>query len=486
MSTYFRTVQFEKVFGKTKPTLPLKEAGKIVHGNACRLDWEVVCPKEAQDEIYILGNPPFQGSKDQSFLQKQDVDFVFKGWANYRKLDYISCWVKLGSDYIKDSYQRLGFVSTNSICQGEQVSLLWPYIHSQEKEIQFAFQSFHWKNNAKDKAGVTCIILGIGKRIEGGKKFIYTELNIRQVSNINPYLIEGPNLCIFPRMSALSSIPKMIRGSQPTDGGNLILSPIDKVNLINTYPDSKYFIKRYVGADDFLNNKERWCLWIKEEDLSKALEIPLIKDRINKCKEFRLKSKKQATRKKALMSYRFDEVKHHNTQSIILPIISSHRRDYIPIGFLDENTIISNKGQVIYNAKIWMFSVLCSKMHMVWLRVTSSRMRKDYQYSNKLSYNTFPFPSISTGKKEEITQCVFRILEEREKHPEKTLAQLYDPDKMPDGLREAHHQNDLAVERCYRSKPFESDEERLEYLFKLYEKMIQEEQEEATLFQNQS
>lgn len=479
-------VEFFKEFGRTNPTLPLKEAGKIVKGNATRLDWEVVCPKYHSDtepaEVYILGNPPYLGSKEQSAKQKLDMDFVFNGWSKYKKLDYISCWFKKASDFIQSSKIKYAFVSTNSICQGEQVSILWPYINDYKQGIFYAYPSFHWKNNAKDKAGVTVIIVGISCNTTSSKKSLFYDSRIKEVENISPYLIQGKNLCVFPRHISLSKLPEMIRGSQPTDNGNLILNKLQMEVLCKNYPEVNTLLKKYIGADDFINKKERWCLWITKDSVEISKKIPEIKERLDNCAEFRAASKKEATRKKALIPYRFDEVKHKETQAIIFPVISSHRRKYIPIGFINSDTVISNKGQVVYNAEPYMFGILTSKMHMTWLKVTSSRMRKDYQYSKTLSYNTFPFPPISTQRKNEITQAVFRILEEREKHPEKTLAQLYDPDKMPDGLRQAHHDNDIIIEKCYRSTPFKSDEERLEYLFKLYEKMIAEEKEQDTLF----
>lgn len=477
--------EFFKEFGRAKPALPLMETGKIVHGNATRLNWELVCPKLPNDEIYILGNPPYIGSKNQNDNQKKDLAHVFVSFQNYAKLDYIACWFKIASDYILNTNGHYAFVSTNSICQGEQVSLIWPFIFNNDQVIRFAYQSFHWSNNAKDKAGVTCIIVGISASNSVSENKLFIENKVLSVKGISPYLIKGNNLSVYPRPKQLSNIPLMIRGSQPTDNGNLILSEYEKNHLISQYPKSQIFIKKYMGGDDFINDKKRWCLWISDDLRSEAETIHPIQERIEKCKIFRLESNKEATRRKAETAYKFDEIKHRNSSSIIFPIISSVRRNYIPIGFLDGDTVISNKGQVIYDSEPYIFAILTSKMHMLWLSITSSRMRNDYQYSNTLSYNTFPLSDISNYQKQELEKHVYRILEEREAHSEKTLAQLYDPDKMPAGLREAHRQNDLAVERCYRTKPFESDEERLEYLFKLYEQMIATEKEKGTLFEKE-
>jgi len=474
--------EFFNEFGQTNPTLPLKEAGQIVLGNACRINWELVCPKKKNDEIYILGNPPYLGSKEQNDYQKKDMNFVFRGWGSYKKLDYIACWYKLAADF-SSGLIRFCFVSTNSICQGEQVALIWPYIFELQKELFFAHTSFHWSNNAKDKAGVTVVITGVKSASLNDSKTLFYGGRVHSVSNISPYLTNSSNTIIYPRSEPLSSIPSIIRGSQPTDNGNLIFSTSEKNEIVRKFPAVNKYIKRYIGADDYINNKTRFCLWIGEENIKKIVSIPPILERLENCRQFRLNSKKASTRKKADVPYLFDEIKHRNSNSVIFPIITSHRRIYVPIGFLTSEVIVSNKAQVVYDAEPMVFGLLTSKMHMSWMKITSSRMRKDYQYSSRLSYNTFPFPPISDQLKQEITQCVFRILEEREKSPEKTLGQLYDPDKMPEGLREAHHQNDLAVERCYRSKPFESDEERLEYLFKLYERMIEEEKSKGGLFE---
>lgn len=474
--------EFFKAFGRTKPALPLQQTGSIIHGNATRVDWEIVCPKNESDEVYIMGNPPFLGSKNQNEQQKEDMKFVFSAFENYAKLDYIACWFKTASDYFRAINGKFAFVSTNSICQGEQVSIIWPFIFNKNQEINFAYRSFNWANNAKDKAGVTCVIVGVAPSSLIKERKLFNDKNILSVKSISPYLVAGSPLCVFPRNKPISKIPLMVRGSQPTDNGNLLLSEEEKNNLLAKHPESQQFIKEYMGADDFINDKKRWCLWISDDLREVAEKILPIKERIENCKIFRLNSKKEATRKKSATSHKFDENKHKDSPSIIFPVISSSRRKYVPIGFLDSNTVISNKGQVVYDSQPFIFGILTSIMHMLWLSITSSRMRNDYQYSNTLSYNTFPFPPISEAQKEELTQCVFRILEERENHSEKTLAQLYDPEKMPEGLREAHRLNDLAVERCYRSKHFESDEERLEYLFKLYEKMIAEKKEKDILF----
>jgi hypothetical protein len=423
------------------------------------------------------------GSSLISEAQKSDMDFAFKDINDFKKLDYIACWFFKGSKFIRNINASFSFVSTNSICQGEQVWMLWPLIFKNEQCISYAYNSFNWSNNAKDKAGVTVIIVGVTNNISSKPKYLFQN-NIKQiVNNISPYLIKGPSTFIYPRRTPLSKLPEMVSGSKPTDGGYLIISQSEKELLVNENKAIEKYLKRYVGADDFINDNIRYCIWISDIEKDNALSYTFIKDRVEKCRLFRSSSKKEATKSKAITPYKFDEVKHQETNSIIFPITTSFRRKYVPIGFLDSSSIISNSALAVYQADVDLFGVLTSRMNVVWLSVTGSRMRNDFRYSVNYCYNNFPFPSILDSQKKEIEKFVYRILAERENHSDKTLGQLYDPDKMPQGLLEAHHQLDLAVEQCYRSKPFESDEERLEYLFKLYEQMIAEEKNKGTLFE---
>jgi hypothetical protein len=277
----------------------------------------------------------------------------------------------------------------------------------------------------------------------------------------------------------------MVMGNMARDGGNLILNESEKNNLIEKYPNCKKIIRLFLGAEEYINNKIRFCLWIEDSDLEMAVSVPEVKERIDKVFQFRIASKAKTTNQYSKTPYKIAQRSHIDGDSIIIPRVSSERREYIPFGFLNEKTIISDSAQAIYNAQPYLLSILLSKIHNIWVKKVGGYLGTSIRYSTSVCYNTFPFPKISEAQKEELTASVFRILEERENHSEKTLAQLYDPDKMPEGLREAHRLNDLAVERCYRSKPFESDEERLEYLFKLYEKMIAEEKAKDTLFQEE-
>ncbi|MEI6543789.1 MAG: type IIL restriction-modification enzyme MmeI [Methylococcales bacterium] len=302
-------------------------------------------------------------------------------------------------------------------------------------------------------------------------KYIYTNITKRLAKNINPYLIDANTVFIKPRSKPISNINKMSIGNVPLDGNSFILNLDEKKLFIEAYPEAKKFIKKYIGASDFMKSSPRYCIWVTDENKDEAFKIAFIAERIERCKNFRLNGGVVA-RQYVHVAYRFRTQPHQETQSIIYPKTTSSRRDYIPVGFLDEGTIISEKALASYGPKPYLFGILSSKMHILWLSITSSRMRNDYQYSVQLTYNTFPFPDINDEQKRQLEQHVFNVLDEREQHSEKTMAQLYDPDKMPAGLRKAHHEMDLAVEQCYRPQPFKSDEERLEYLFKLYEKMI--------------
>jgi len=466
-------VEFFKEFGRTDPTLPLKDAGNIVQGNACRIDWETVCPKKEGDEIYILGNPPYLGGKSQSEEQKEDMKIAFDGIKKIGELDYIACWFYKSVKYA--AFQS-AFVATSSICQGSQVQQLWPHVFNSDYEIKFAYKPFKWSNNAKNTAAVIVSIIGIGKK-SNSLKVIYDGYHKKVVQNISPYLIESKNTIVYQNLKPISSLPTIITGNSPYDGGNLILSEEEKETLLKEYPNSFKFIKRLFGSQDYINGNNRWCLWITDTDLFEAKTILPISNRIEKTKEFRICGGDVA-QSIAHRPHQFRYTHSAKNNLILVPRVSSERRKYIPFGFIDSNCIVSDSAQAIYDSEPFVFGIVSSQIHMAWVKTVSGRLKSDYRYSSALCYNTFPFPTISEQRKQEITQCVFRILEEREKHSEKTLAQLYDPDKMPESLREAHHLNDLAVDRCYRSKPFESDEERLEHLFKLYENEHQKAREE--------
>lgn len=460
--------------GQSKPILPLKEAGNIVAGNAARTDWESVCPKNDGDEIYIIGNPPYLGARLQDAEQKRDISINFPNLKGANNLDYIFIWIHKGAKYIEGINAKLGLVSTNSICQGEQVSLLWPQILNDKIEIGFAYQSFKWTNNARGNAGVTVIIVGLSNK-SAQPKLLFTDSMAKEVKNINAYLLDSPNVFILPSTKSVSNLPEMNFGNMPNDGGNLILNQEEFKTIKSQVPDSEIFLKKFAGAEDFLNGKTRYCLWLDEDNYKNFLKYPIIKERFDKVYQHRSSSKRDATNKLKDNFYAFGEVRFKETDSIIVPRHSSETRDYIPLGFFNSDTIIADSAMAIYDAQPWLFGVLHSKMHMVWVDAVGGKLETRYRYSAKLCYNTFPFPTLSDKQKETITQYVFSVLDERAKFPEKTMAWLYNPETMPGGLKQAHHELDLAIERIYRLAPFNSDEERLAYLFKLYEEMTNRE-----------
>lgn len=454
-------------FGKSKPILPLKEAGHITQGNATRLNWEDTCPKNSTDEIYILGNPPYLGSRNQDKEQKEDMKLVFL--KDYKSLDYVSVWFYKGSKYIEGFNAQLAFVSTNSICQGEQVALTWPRILNDNIEIGFAHQSFKWTNNAKGNAGVTVIILGL-RNISNYQKYIYINGIKKKVKNINAYLYDSSNVIVTSSSKQLSGFPEMNFGNMPADSGKLLFSPKDKNDFVNNNPYLEKYFKRVYGSEELINGKERWCLWLEDLTLKQIEKIQPIKTIVDDLREIRLNSSRP---KLASIPHLFAQITQDTSSDfIIIPSVSSERRKYIPMSFLESDKISTNLCLIISRAEPNILGILISNMHMVWVNAVGGKLETRIRYSKNICYNTFPFPEINQKQKEQINLHVFAVLEEREKHSGKTLAQLYDPDKMPKGLKEAHHQLDLAIERCYRLKPFESDTERLEYLFKEYEKMI--------------
>lgn len=477
-------IEFLEQFGRTNPTLPLKEAGNIRHGNACSIDWETVCPTDNDQYIYVLGNPPYRGYSLQTEEQKADMAAVFAGASSYRKLDYITCWFLKGARYISGTAISLAFVSTNSICQGVQVAILWPLLYNENIEIGFAHRSFRWENNAKGNAGVWVIVIGLRNEEKKGQKYIFDSDRRLSASNINPYLSDARNVIVTDRRTPLGDLPKMVSGLKAGDNGYLILAEEEKEKLLQIRPEADTYVKRYVGNRDFVHGINRFCIWVRPHEFEAASQIPELKERFDKLRSFRLRSKKPATRRKAATPYAFDETGLVEANSILIPQTGSERREYLPIGFVDANTVISNGARAIYNSDPWIFALISSKMHMSWVKAVAGRLKMDMQYSNTLCYNTFPFPTISERQKDELTRSALNILSERENYSEKTLAQLYDPLRMPQSLRDVHALNDTTVEQCYRNKPFLSDEERLSYLLELYVEMLDNEGTDATLFEN--
>lgn len=466
-------VLFRDAFGVQPETLPLKPSGHIVCGNACRLDWDAVCPHTSSDEVYILGNPPYLGSSLQDSEQKEDMKIaigdICKG---YKKLDYIAVWFIKAAEYCKQSDASYAFVSTNSISQGEQVALLWPIIFNNGLEIKFAYTSFKWSNNAKSNAAVTVVIIGVGNKSKNTKKKLFSD-TISIVENINPYLNSGADLIVKAAYSPLNGMQEMTYGCKANDDGNLILEQYEIDKLLREYPVAEKFIKPLMGSLEFIRDEHRFCLWIDDVDFSEAYSIPPIRDRIERNRIYRQNGSAEAKRL-AERPHQFREHYHISERSkekILVPRVSSERREYIPIGYVDKDTIISDSAFAVYDAEKWLFALLTSKMHNLWVRAVGGRLKTDIRYSATLCYNTFPFPKLTEAQKKELSILADNIITVREENYFLTLGEMYNPETMPEDLRKAHHQLDLAVERIYRPEPFASDEERLAHLFKLYAKM---------------
>ncbi len=460
--------------------LPLKESGKIVCGNAARMDWEQVCPKKEGDEIYVIGNPPYLGSRNQVAEQKDDMEFVFR--KDYKSLDYVSIWFYKGAKYIEGYNAELAFVSTNSVCQGLLVGLTWPRILNENIEIGFAYQSFKWSNQAKRNAGVTVIIVGLRNRsaenfakvsnfakVGNRPKYLFNENIKKEVKNINGYLLDASDIYIDSKNQPISGFPLMNFGNMPADGGHLLFTEDEKNEFILKEPKSEEWIKELLSAHEFLNGKKRFCLWLEDISDDELNEMPFVKERVNLVYIERVKSSRPQL---ASIPHLFAQITQPaDSEFILIPRHSSEERDYIPLGFFGKDFKASDSNLVIATSQPWLFGVLHSKMHMVWVDAVGGKLETRYRYSAKLCYNTFPFPEITEKDKHHITQYVYAVLDERSKFPEKTMAWLYNPETMPKDLKKAHQELDLAIERIYRLRPFESDAERLEFLFKMYDEM---------------
>lgn len=483
----------EEELGVTQPTLPLREGGYIVGGNAVRLDWEEVCPPRAPrgldaecaaaelessplkleipaeyNEVYILGNPPYSGARLQDQAQKEDIDFLIRGKT--KNLDYVCCWLYKGMQYVNANPKaKAAFVCTNSVCQGEQVAYFWKMVAANFKdaELGFAHRSFKWSNNAKRNAGVTCAVVGF-RRKSTLPKTVYDGAQKISCKKLNAYLLDADDVYIEKEKNSVSDFPKMDYGSMPIDDGHLILSVEEKERLLSRCPEAAKFVKRYMGSEEFINGKTRYCLWIGENEVSQALQIGEIKKRAELVEAFRLKSKAPGTRELSAYPWRFAGTRYRPETSIIVPRVSSERRNYIPVGYLDKDTVISDSAFAVYGAPFWIFAVLTSRMHMVWVRAVGGKLKTDLRYSVDLCYNTFPFPEIAQGEKMELEYHAKNVLRIRENYSQFTLARLYDPLGMPEDLRVAHESLDCAVDACYGKRTFADDEKRLSFLFRLY------------------
>lgn len=473
-------LMFFDEFNQMNPTLPLAEAGQIIKGNACRMNWEEVCPYLEGDELYICGNPPFGGGNTISDKQREDKKIVFNNRKKIGSLDYVTCWFVKVSNYIYlNPTVTSAFVATNSITQGEQVSLLWPLIIKKNIEIFFAYQSFLWENNAQAQAGVSVVIIGLCIK-NNIQSILYKGSERHLVSHINGYLLEGNDFIVSSKSKPFfKTVPIIKFGSQPRDKGYFILSTEEKEELIFKYPKATPLIKKFLGSAEFIKNQARWCLWIEDKDLDLAISIPEIKNRIDNIRNIRLQSVKKDTNKKASTPYKFAEIRYKKTNSILIPSVSSERRSYIPIGIVDKDTVISNLAFSISDKDIdkllYIFSIITSKMHMIWVRNFAGRLGNGYRYSATICYNPFPFPKVLEKQKKQLISNTQGILDTREYYFDKTNAWLYNPDTMPDDLKKVHEENDKYVESLYKSSGFKSDKERLEFLLVEYGKLVKKE-----------
>lgn len=492
-------MEFNKQFGTSLAIIPLIELNTIVHGNAARLDWQTVCPNighavtqteqstlfemgveqselplgaTVYDEIYLIGNPPYKGSKLQTDDQKSDFKAYFAGEEYSKNLDYIAIWFIKGARYISGTKAQLAFVTTNSVSQGEHVGIMFPKLFDEGVELGFAYTSFKWQNSARDNAGVTVVILCL-RNISKVGKYIYSNGIKNVAKNINAYLVDTENSVIIHKSSKpISSVPIMNFGSMAIDDGELTLDANAKEQIEAS--GGSQFIRSFIGSAEFLRGIPRWCLWITSETLNEARGNPLINERLERVSEFRAKSKRNDTKKLAATPWSFGFISYKPSNSIIVPRVSSERREYVPMGYL-EDTVVSDAAFAIYDAEPWLFALLESKMHTAWIRTVCGKLKTDYRYSSTLGYNTFPINPLTEVEKEKLSQSARRILLARASHPEKTLADMYDPDKMPPNLREAHDENDHLVDSLYKKGGFRNDKERLAALFDLYEKMTTKE-----------
>lgn len=468
-------VEFRQKFGTDIPLIPLREMGQVKQGNAARVDWNSVCENDGKTEIYLIGNPPYLGAKLQDEEQKNDFTYVFRERPFNKNLDYISLWFVKGGDYITGSRAQLSFVTTNSISQGEHVGLLFPLLFDLGLEIGYAYTSFKWENNARHNAGVTVAVVNL-RKISDRPRYIFTDDIRVTASNINGYLADGENLFIARRMKPLSaSLPQMTFGSMPIDGGHLIMDDLEYSQLVEVDPRVSGITKSFLGASEFIKGISRRALWITPENLPWVRENVELRQRLDRVRDERASSKRAATRDLAGTPWRFGHVAYKPTDSIIVPRVSSERREYIPMGYLGPETVISDAANAVYDAEPWVFALLTSRMHMVWTRAVAGALETRIRYSNTIVYNNFPVPSLSDALKEQLTERALRVLDVREYHSELTFADLYDPDKMPDNLRRAHEELDTQVDSIYRKREFGSDEERLSLLFEMYAKMTEAE-----------
>ena len=433
--------------------LPLKSYANITEGNALQVDWASVVPKHELN--YIMGNPPFVGYSLQSKAQKNDILSVYvdekgKPYKTAGKIDYVSGWYFKAAQLMQGTAVRTAFVSTNSITQGEQVAGVWKPLYERFGiHIDFAHRTFRWDSEASIKAHVHCVIVGFSNEPNPAPKRIYTTERYQEVENINPYLLDAPNVFIDSRTNSICNVPQMVYGNKPTDGGFLFLSPEERDELLKREPGTEKFIRQIYGATEYINNKARYCLWLVGASPSELRKSPFIMERVEQVRQFRLNSTKAATQRSADTPTLFQEIRHPDSEYIIIPRHSSETRRYIPFGFVQPQIVVNDAVQIIPDAKIYHFGIMMSNVHMAWTRAVCGRIKSDYRYSKDVVYNNFPWPTPTDTQKTKIEQTAQAILDARARYPESSLADLYDELTMPPELRKAHQDNDRAVMQAY-------------------------------------
>jgi len=472
-------------FGLYYARIPLRNSPHIRHANALRLDWNEVLPAERCG--FVMGNPPFLGKQFQTVEQKADLAPIYKPIEGGGILDFVAAWYIKASNYIQSNIEILvGFVSTNSISQGEQVGVLWAWMLFQGIRIQFAHRTFKWSNEATGNAAVHCVIIGFSRK-SVNRRVIYEYETVDgrafavQAKNINPYLVDAPDIVLPSRRTPVCSVPSIVFGSMPNDGGNFLLNDTEKDELIAKCPESLNWIKPFLGAEEFINKTSRWCLWLDYCPPQVLRAMPEVMARVQKVKNLRLASSRKATQDLAAIPTLFGEIRQPKSgRYLLVPRVSSEKRSYIPIGFLNSTVIASDATFIIPNAELFHFGIMTSAMHNAFMRFTCGRLESRFRYSNTIVYNNFPWPGfagepLSDKHKSAIEQAAQAVLDARAAFPTSSLADLYDPLSMPPALLKAHQKLDTAVDAAYQpsggKKSYAADTERVAFLFELYQRI---------------
>lgn len=469
IAEYQANASFAEVFGRRPAALPLKDAAHIRRGDSLHTKWEEVCPHPGEEEeVFIAGNPPFLGKAQQDAEQKAGMDHVFKGKVkSYRAFDFVAAWFFKASNYLRGRNVRAALVSTNSICQGASAANLWPEILTDGVEIGFAHRSFKWRNNASANAAVICVVVGMRNKSNAIKR-IFDEGVSAEAANINSYLLNDQNVFVTGSSKGIFGLPEMNFGCMPYDAGNLLLLPDEKEQMLAEAPEASKFIRRFMGSQEVVKGIERHCLWISDADLRDAMAIPPVARRVDATREARLKMKDKGGVELAERPHQFREHVAPEHHAILVPRVTSERRPYLPVERVGADVISSDLNQVLYDAPEWCIALIASRLHLVWIGTVCGRLESRYRYSNTLGWNTFPVPKFTEDQLEALSASARKILRTRYSHYPATIAELYDPDKMPDDLRAVHRENDEILESMYIGRPFRNDTERLEKLFKLY------------------